>query len=141
VSDANKAVVQEFIERVWNHGDLAAAEDLVAAEYGIALYNQAWLAGPQAVRRNVSHFRRAFPDLTITIEELIAEGDRVVALMTLRGTHLGTFRDQYPATGRVVEYREVGIWRVAEGQLRAATFVADAFGLRKQLGVIPEGIA
>lgn len=98
----NKAVARRFITQVWNAGELAAVDTLIHPDYEVPGVE----TGPEAVKRNVLTFRAAFPDLVLTIDEIIGEGDRVAMRVTLRGTHLGTFRGIVP-TGRVVTMEEV----------------------------------
>jgi len=132
----NKHVVQRFVEELWNQAKLDVANELVHPEYG----NEEGY-GPDAVKANVRALRlTAFPDLHFEIEHLIAEADYVVAHMTATGTHLGTFRDVYPATGRRVTWQEIGIWRVEDGKLREGWFAAHELDLRRQLGLIPDAV-
>ena len=78
---------------------------------------------------------RAFPDIHITIEDLIEEGDKVVAKDTVTGTHLGEFNG-LPPTGRSVSYPEIFIMRFVNGRIAEIWGVADVFSQMKQLGVI-----
>jgi predicted ester cyclase len=130
---ANKALARRFITQVWNAGELAAADLLIHPDYVVPGVGM----GPEAVKRNVLAFREAFPDLVWTIDEVIGEDDRVAMRLTLRGTHRGVFRGIAP-TGQRVTMEEMVFWRVADGQLHSGWFLADRFGLRVQLGVLPE---
>jgi steroid delta-isomerase-like uncharacterized protein len=130
--EANKAVVRRFIAEVWNAGNLDVAEQLVHPGYEVPGVGP----GPEAVKRNVRTFRAAFPDLTSTVDDLIAEGDRVAVRLTLRGTHLGTFRG-IAATGKRVTMQEMAFWRLVDGKLHTGWFQADMLGLRVQLGALP----
>ena len=133
MSDENKRLVRRFLEEVWNQVKLDVADELVHPDY----WNNEG-HGPEAVKRNVRAFKTAFPNLHDTIEQLIAEDNFVVARITRRGTHLGTFRDVYEATGYQIEICELCIWRIEDGKLREGWFAAHELSLRKQLGVIPE---
>ena len=128
---ANTAVARRFIARVWNAGELAAADALIHPDYEVPGAGR----GPAAVKRNVQTFRMAFPDLVWTIAEILGEGDRVAMRLTLRGTHRGMFRGIAP-TGRSITMTEVCFWQVVDGQLRRRWFLADQLGLREQLGVV-----
>lgn len=77
-----------------------------------------------------------FPDLHVTILELISEGDRVAARIRLEGTHDGTFGGM-PATGRRVAFEEMAFWRIEGGMLQDGAFIAQALALRIQLGALP----
>ena len=130
--EANKDVVKHFIAEVWNAGDLDVADELIHSEYAISGIG----TGPDAVRRNVSNYRTAFPDLECVVEQLIAEGDWVAVRVTLRGTHLGPLGD-IPASGKSVTMKEMVFWQVESGKLRAIWSQGDALGLRIQIGAIP----
>jgi predicted ester cyclase len=81
-------------------------------------------------------FRTAFPDLHGTIEDQIAEGDKVVMRMTYRGTHQGELMG-IPATGKPVTMTFISINRIAEGKIAEGWVNFDALGMMQQLGVIP----
>jgi predicted ester cyclase len=105
----NKDLVRREQEELWNHtGDLDAAEELFAAEQA------------EAAKQEAADFRQGFPDVVSTIEDLIAEGDKVVAHWRSRATHQGNYMD-IPPTGNRVEFT-----------------VEDQFGLMQQIGAIPE---
>jgi steroid delta-isomerase-like uncharacterized protein len=131
-TDANKEVVQRFINEVWNAENLHIADALIHPDYAIAGIGQ----GAEAVRRNVAAYRTAFPDLTCVIEQLVAEGEWVAVRLTLHGTHLGPLAG-IAATGKRVTMQELVFWQVVEGKLRAIWSQGDSLGLRIQLGAIP----
>ena len=133
MTEENKQIVRRFLEEVWNQARLEVADELVDPEYE---NNEG--KGPEAVKRNVRHFRTAFPDLHDTIDQLIAEEDFVAARITRRGTHLGTIRDVYEASGRQIDITERCIWRIEDGKLREGWFAAHETALWKQIGVLPE---
>lgn len=82
----------------------------------------------------------AFPDFVITVEDIVAEGDRVMTRWTARGTHQGPLMD-VPPTGKKVEMTGITFNRVADGKIIEQRENADMLGLRQQLGVIPEAEA
>jgi predicted ester cyclase len=79
---------------------------------------------------------RAFPDLHITVEDVIAEGDKVVERDTITGTHQGEYMG-LPPTGKSVAYSEIFIMRFVNGRIAEIWGVVDVFSLMKQLGMIP----
>jgi steroid delta-isomerase-like uncharacterized protein len=81
---------------------------------------------------------RAFPDLHVTVEDLIAEGDKVVARNTVTGTHEGEYMDLQP-TGKSVTYKEIFIFRITDGRIAETWGVVDVLSQMKQLGAIPGG--
>jgi steroid delta-isomerase-like uncharacterized protein len=84
----------------------------------------------------VMTFRTAFPDWVETVDEVIAEGDKVVIRVTGRGTHEGEFQG-IPPTGRQVIATGVGIGRIENGRIAEAWAAYDALGLMQQLGAVP----
>ena len=78
----------------------------------------------------------AFPDITNTIDDIIAEGDRVVVRTTTSGTHKAEYRG-IPPTGKTAVITEVGIYRISKGKIAEGWSLYDALGLMQQLGVIP----
>ena len=128
--DGNKAVVRRLWDEVWNRADLAVADQIFDAAY--AAHEQA----------SVPVVRAAFPDSHHTIEDLIAEGDKVVTRFTWRGTHRGEFMGVAP-TGRRVVVGGIWVHRLAGGRIVEGREWGqfDWLGLLRQLGAVPEGIA
>jgi steroid delta-isomerase-like uncharacterized protein len=93
--------------------------------------------GPEDVKRFMSEFRQAFPDFHSTIEDQIAEGDKVVTRWTMRGTHQGEFRGIAP-TGKQITVTGIGIFRFSdEGKVIESWDNFDQLGMMRQLGVVP----
>ena len=114
-SRENKEIVRQLVEKVLGQGHLELLPDLVADEY-IGHLTSGDLYGPGGMRVEVSTYRRAFPDLTVTVDELLVEGDKVARRFTLRGTHRGAFLG-VPASGQTVMLRGIAIDRLSGGQL------------------------
>ena len=131
----NKTNERRFFEEVWNKGDFAVADDLVAPDY-IDHDSSNSSAGPEGVRQEVSLYRNAFPDLLFTIEDIIAEGDKVVTRLTASGTHKRDLPG-IPATGRRVTMPGITITRYENGKAAEAWVKFDFLGLYRQLGAIP----
>jgi hypothetical protein len=83
-----------------------------------------------------ARLHRVFPDLDITVEDLIAEGDKVVGRNSVTGTHQGEYMG-LPPTGKSIKYNEIFIFRFAGGRIAETWGVVDVFSQMKQLGVIP----
>ena len=131
----NKAVVRRLIEEVVNRGDTRLLPALVAEDH--VYHDQTGdLYGPDGVGLVVAESRAAFPDLHVTIDDLIADGDRVVRRFTLRGTQAGWFM-AFPATGRRVAVAGIGIDRLDDGKLVESWVNLDVLGLLLQLGAVP----
>ncbi|WP_112271842.1 ester cyclase [Lentzea terrae] len=93
------------------------------------------LTGVEALRQVWVTLLRAFPDIHVAIEDVIAEGDKVVYRNTVTGTHQGEYRS-LPPTGRSVRYDEIFILRFADGLIAEIWGVVDVFGQLRQLGVL-----
>ncbi|MET7333515.1 ester cyclase [Nonomuraea sp. NPDC005650] len=93
-------------------------------------------AGTQAMKEVLAVLHRAFPDLNVHIEDVIAEGDKVVTRNTVTGTHQGEYMGIAP-TGRSITYKEILIARFAEGRIAETWAVVDVLSQMRQLGVIP----
>src|SRR5687768_2768919 len=112
---ANKELVRCLIEDVLGQGRIELIPALVAADHvGHLPIGDHY--GPEGVRIDVAAYRAAVPDLAVTLDDLLADGDRVVRRFTLRGTHRGAFLG-IPPSGRAVVLRAIAIDRVARGQL------------------------
>lgn len=119
--EENKAVIRQWIE-ARNTNNLDAALALWANDM------------QDYVRRGFASVTEAFPDVQITVKELIAENDKVVLHWTLHGTHLGTFRD-IPATGNTVDWSGIDIYTIANGKITSSVREADGLSVLQQLNV------
>ncbi|MCD6054395.1 MAG: hypothetical protein K0Q96_1587 [Rubrobacteraceae bacterium] len=123
-AEENKSLVRREQEELWNHsGDLDAAEEL-------------FVAG-EAAKQQAADFRRGFPDVTSTIEDLIAEGDKVVARWRSRATHRGDYMGIAPS-GKEVEFTGISIYRIEGNKIAESWSVEDQFGLMRQIGAVAE---
>lgn len=136
MSEENKAIEGRFIEEVLNKKNLAAADELVAEDFVELDPFPGQEQGREGLKQVLRMLFAAFPDLQWTIEELIAEGDKVVNRFTWHGTHRGEFLG-IPPTGRQITVKGVVIDRIAEGKIVDSRILMDNFGLMQQLGVIP----
>jgi predicted ester cyclase len=92
--------------------------------------------GAQVLKQVWATLLRAYPDLHVTVEDLIAEGNKLVARNSVTGTHRGDYMS-HPPTGKSVTYNEIFILRFADGRIAETWGVADVFSQLKQLGLIP----
>ena len=137
-TDANKAVIRRLFAEVFNAGDVDAVAALAAPDVlGHDATSPEPRRGLESVRQVAVLFRTAFPDLRLGVEDLVAEGDKVVARWTLRGTHRGTFMG-IPATGKVATTAGIVVYRLAGGKIVEYWGSFDALGLMRQLGAIPD---
>ena len=135
-TEKNKAIYREFLEEVFNKGRLDKLDEFLGPEYVFRDAPPGTPEGPEAIKQVVSMFRSAFPDLKITIEELVAEGDKVCARFTTRGTHQGVLFG-VPATGKAVTMKGLTMVRIADGRLVESWVKNDIMGLMSQLNAPP----
>ena len=138
MSEQNKTAVRRLFDELWNKGNLPVAEELIAPTY---TYHDALTPdvgrGPESEKKRVTHYRNAFPDMRLTIEDIIAEGETVVTRWSCRGQHKGELNGIAP-TGRQFAISGVTIAHFANGKMVEGYVNWDALGLMQQLGVVPE---
>jgi steroid delta-isomerase-like uncharacterized protein len=131
----HKALVRRFYDEVVNRGNLALADELMAPDYAEHGSPEGETAGRAGFERFVGMVTGAFPDLQVSVEDLIAEGDKVVARLTVRGTHRGELMG-IPPTGRPATWSGIDIFEVSGGRITGRWNVRDLLGLVTQLGVV-----
>ena len=131
----NKAKDQRIIEEVFNKGDMSVIPDLVAPSCVVHMAGAEY-KGQEGFREFATLWRTAFPDLRLTTEDRIAEGNRVVNRWTARGTHKGNLMG-IPATGKKTTNTGIMFSRWARGKAVEAWGEANMLGLMQQLGVVP----
>jgi steroid delta-isomerase-like uncharacterized protein len=136
MSEANKSLCKRFIEEVWNNRKTSAIDELVAANYTPHVTSGPDFGrGPESVRKTIGYYTAAFPDTHFTIDDVIAEGDRVVARWTVRATHRGEFEGIAP-TGKSVTVTGTTVMRIENGKLAEGWQNFDALGLMQQIGAV-----
>lgn len=116
VEPENKAVFRRFYEDVWNEGDLAVVDELLAADFVNHAVGDAPAPHRELYKRGVVETRIAYPDWTLVIEDLVAEGDRVTARWRAHGTHTGELEGVTP-TGKRDEFVGTTVVRVEDGTI------------------------
>jgi steroid delta-isomerase-like uncharacterized protein len=134
-TEEQKTAIRRWIE-AWNTKDMDAAVELLAPDYVRHDANLPEVVGPQAQRQFLEGVFGAFPDLDLRPDQLIAEDGLVTVRHVVRGTHRGEFLG-VPATGRVVTFQAVDIFRLTGNKIVEQWVVIDALGLLQQLGAIP----
>jgi steroid delta-isomerase-like uncharacterized protein len=127
-TDQNKALYRRYIEDAFNQGRLDVLDELLSPSYVFRDAPPGAPSGPESVKQVVTMFRTAFPDLHITLDELVAEGDKVCARATTRGTHRGTFMG-IAATGKSVTMTGMTMVRIVDGRLVESWVKNDVMGL------------
>lgn len=135
-SDSNKTLVRRFFTEVWSTGDLTLRDVYLAPDYQGHLSGSAEPIDRDGWTQWFQGFRSAFPDAVFTVEDLIGEGDRVAARLTMRGTQLGALNSM-PPTGRSVVVSGMSFERVANGRIVEGWNENDALGMLAQLGAFP----
>jgi steroid delta-isomerase-like uncharacterized protein len=132
----NKTIARRFNEDVWGRGDQAALEELFAPDF----VDHGALPGQTPDREGhkqiLAAFRSAFPDLSVTTEDIIAEGDKVVSRWTARGTHQGELLGTAP-TGNEVTFTGIDVLRIAEGKVVERWAQGNDLEVMQQIGAIP----
>lgn len=133
--ESNTTMMRRIIEEVWNRGNFALVDELVAVDnVGHMPPNENH--GPEAYKQYFAMLRAAFPDIHFTIEDQIAEGDRVVTRWSARATHKGAYQG-IPPTGRQGVVTGITIYRLANGKFVEGWTNLDELGMLRQLGILP----
>jgi predicted ester cyclase len=133
--EENKALVRRCWEECFNQGNLAVVDELVAPSYIWHGPGQD-VSGREGIKQLISLYRAAFPDLHMTFEDQIAEGDKVASRWTTRGTHTGDLLGSGP-TGKQGTMTGIVISRLASNTIAEEWENFDQLGLLQQLGVMP----
>jgi steroid delta-isomerase-like uncharacterized protein len=133
--DENKLLLRRIPEEVWSKGDMAAADVVLSPDF--VNHNPAFGHPPtrDGYKQTVAQFRQAFPDLCMSVEDLLGEGDKVTVRFRAQGTHLGPF-GAFPASGRRVDFTGTGTALVRDGQIAELWVNGDLLGLVQQLGAV-----
>lgn len=132
MSEENKALMRRFYEEVFNRGNLGVLDELCAPNF--LDHNPFPGQGPglQGIKESFAPMRAAFPDMRLTVEEMLAEGDKVAAHVTVRATHTGEFMG-IPPSGKEVTMRVSDIVRFAAGK------AVERWGVEDMSGMLPSG--
>ncbi len=134
----NKQLIKQWFEDVWNQGRAESIDEMLADDcvvHGLTDAQGKAVRGPAEFRGFHTQFREAFPDITVTVEDTIAEGDLVVARCSVRGQHAGHSLG-IAATQSPVEFTGIAIVRVKDGKLVEAWNNFDFMTMYKQVGMI-----
>jgi steroid delta-isomerase-like uncharacterized protein len=136
-TEENKAIVRRLNDEVWTDGRLEVIDELIADDFVTTVVGAPeQIRGPQGFREFVVMYRKAFPDLRITVDEQIAEGDIVVTRWTATGRNEGALMGM-PATGKQATTAGININRISGGKLVEGWGLFDPLGLLQQLGAVP----
>lgn len=136
--EENKAITRRFLEEIFAGGNLELVEELFAPDF--VLHDPSVpqeVRGVEALKQYVTMYRTAYPDTRFTVEDQIAEGDRVVTRWTGQGTHQGELMG-VPPTGKQVTVTGIELDRISGGKIEETWVNYDALGMMQQLGIVPE---
>jgi steroid delta-isomerase-like uncharacterized protein len=135
--EENKAQTRRYVDELWNKGNLDIINEFISPDL---VYHNAPQGLPQnreGFRQMVTMFQAAYPDLHINIEDLVAEGDKVVVRWSARGTHKGELMGILP-TNKQVTVHGIGLFRLAGNKQVERWEEMDALGMMQQLGAVPQ---
>ena len=135
-TEDNKAAVRRFYEEVINKKNLAAIDEFIDPHGIDHALPPGMPGGIEGSKQFIGMYLTAFPDLHFTVEDMIAEGDRVVSRLTTRGTHKGALMG-IPPTGKQVTITGIDINRIVGGKSVEHWLEMDTMGMMQQIGVIP----
>jgi steroid delta-isomerase-like uncharacterized protein len=140
MSEVLKNRIRQFVEEIWHKGNLGAIDEFIAPDYirHTSQFREGGrdVHGPEDGRKSIAALRASFPDIHFDLEDILAEGDKVVARWTCTGTHRGEFRGIAP-TGKRVAFSGMNIYRLRDGKIVERWGVEDGLSLLQQLGALP----
>jgi steroid delta-isomerase-like uncharacterized protein len=137
MSAENKAIVRRLYDEVWNKRKLDVVAQLISPSHALLdPFVSGSQVGPELYRRRVLELASSFPDLRFTLDDLIAEKDKVVVSWVISGTHKGEFMN-IPPTGKKVSVEGITIHYLRDGKILDSNARWDALGLLRQLGALP----
>lgn len=134
--EQNKALIHRLNEELWNDGNIAALDQIFAADFVDRTAFPGSAPGREGLKQLVIMFSAAFSNTSSTIDDLVAEGNKVAWRWTFRGTHTGPFMG-IPATGNTITFTGITIDRIVDGAIVERWNQADMTGLMKQLSATP----
>jgi steroid delta-isomerase-like uncharacterized protein len=136
-TEQNKSIVQRWVEGGWNHGNLALVDELYAADYMLHDPSTPDFPGGQAAfKQFVTTLQTAFPNLQVTVEDMLAEGNKVAWRWTIIGTHTGDLMG-IPPTGKPIKITGIVVSHFVNGKWAEDYVNWDTLGMMQQIGVVP----
>ena len=133
ITAANKELLRRFYKDVYVDWNMTLVDEVVASEFTSHDWDEGSPTGPQGFRDYYSAIRSALPDARYVVDDLIAEGDRVVVRWRLLGTHEGYFGGIAPS-GRAIVLKGIAIYRVVQDKLMERWVVSDLHGVLEAIG-------
>jgi steroid delta-isomerase-like uncharacterized protein len=136
MSEQNEEIVRRIFDEVWNKGNIDVADQLVGANFVLHDPAQTLDRDLAGFKKHIAEVRAAFPDIHFTVEDMLAQGDKVVSRWSAQGTHRGDFLG-VRATGKQMTVTGILVTRHANGKNVETWSNWDALGLPQQLGAVP----
>ena len=136
MSEANKAVVRRILEEVWNGKKHDRIDEFYATDFVNVDPSSPEVKNLEQFKQYIAEMNAAFPDQQVTIEDLVAEGDKVAKQWSVKSTHTGNFMG-IPATNKKISISGITIYRIVDGKVKECVWGYDTYGFMVQLGVIP----
>jgi steroid delta-isomerase-like uncharacterized protein len=136
-AEENKALVRRFVDEVQSRGNVDAVDEFCSPEFVNHSAPPGLPPDREGVKIVTAMFRAAFPDSYFTVEDMMAEGDKVATRKTFQGTHQGEFMG-IPPTGRQVSMGLIDIVRISDERVVEHWSMGDNLGMMQQLGVVPQ---
>jgi steroid delta-isomerase-like uncharacterized protein len=133
ILEKNKAIIRNAVEQIWNQGNLDVTDELFATDY--VYHGISEIHGAGGIKKHVAALRTSFPDFHLSLEDMIAEGDKVVSRWTGGGKQMGEFMG-VPPSGKQVNITGIIISRIANGKIVEEWETSDQLGLLQLLDVI-----
>lgn len=137
----NSDVVRRYFTEAWNAGAVAVVDELFVDDYVIHQGGAAMPVTRETLKGGILAIRGAFPDFQMHIDHVVADGDRVVAMLSNEGTHQGELMlpdlgRSLPPTGRRVSFTEAALFRFTDGRIAEAWYVSDRLAMLRALGAV-----
>ncbi len=129
----NKILIEKYIDEIWNKGNMNIIDELTSPGYVRYVTLPDMTLNQEGQKKRIAAFRKAFPDVHVTIEDLVAEGEKVTVRVSIRGTHQHQFQDIAP-TGKAILITAIDIIRIADGRIAEHWGITDQQSLLQQIG-------
>jgi predicted ester cyclase len=136
--EENKRIARRVLEELFDKGNLEAADELIHPAFVNHEAPPGNPQGPEGLRETISWLRGLWGPMRADVEDMIGEGDKVVARVTMHGRHVGEFLGR-PPTGKEFATKQIHIWRLEDGKVIEHWSVRDDLGQALQLGLVPAG--
>ena len=136
MSEENKTIVRRIVEEVWNGKNHDKIDEFYATDFVNTDPSSPEVKNLEQFKEWVAVMNASFPDEQVTIEDMVAEGDKVAKQYSVKATHTGEFMG-IPPTNKKTNISGITIYRIVDGKVKECVWSYDTYGFMVQLGVIP----